>query len=236
MITLKAKVRKSLGKKVRTLRKNEILPAVLYGPEIKNLSLELGLREFKGVFQGAGESSLISLDADGKKFLVLVHEITHDPVSGEITHVDFYQPNLTQEVEVEVPLVFNGFSAAVKDLGGTLVKEIQGITVKALPEKLPHEIKIDISKLMTFEDEILVKDLILPTGVKVLKAAEEIIAKVLPPQKVEEELAKPIEEKVEDVEKVEKKEKAEGKDESAQETTETEKKETKPSPTASQKK
>ena len=206
MLILKAKIRKELGKKVKNLRRQGILPAVLYGPKIKNLSLEINSKEFNNVYKAAGESSLISLEIEDKKFSVLIHELRKDPLIGEPIHVDFYQPILTEEVEAAVPLVFEGTSLAVNDLGGTLIKEIQEVIVKALPQNLPHEIKVNIEKLRTFEDEILVKDLQIPEGVNVQKGLNEIVVIVTPPEKVEEELEKPVEEKVEEVEKVEKKE------------------------------
>lgn len=194
---------------MKKLREKGILPAVIYGPKIKNISLELNLKEFKKIYQQAGESSLVSLDVEGKKFPVLIHETKKAPISGGITHVDFYQPILTEEVEVVVPLVFIGEAPAAKELGGTLVKEIQEIKVKALPQNLPHEIKVNVERLKTFEDEILIKDLELSVNVKISRNPEEIVALVVPPQKIEEELEKPIEEKVEEVEKVEKPEKKE---------------------------
>lgn len=223
MISLSAKIRNTLGKKVKNLRKEGLLPAVLYGPEIKNLLLETDLKEFEKVYKEAGESSLISLQVNPstgsgqvKKFSVLIHEIKKDPLTGEPVHVDFYQPILTEEVEAAVPIVFEGESLAVKELGGTLVREIQELEVKALPQNLPHEIKVNIEKLKTFEDEIFIKDLQLPKDVKIQRKSDEIVAVVTPPEKVEEELEKPIEEKVEEVEEVaeeKKKEKEEKKEE-----------------------
>ena len=211
MLILSAKIRKTLGKKVKSLRKKGILPAILYGPKIKPLPIETDLKEFKEIYKEAGESSLISLQVDsstgsekGKKFLVLIHEIKEDSLTEEFTHVDFYQPILTEEVEATVPIVFEGIAPAVKDLGGTLIKEIQEIEVKALPQNLPHDIKVNIENLKTFEDEILIKDLKIPADVKIEKASNEIVVVVIPPERVEEELEKPIEEKVEEVEKVEK--------------------------------
>lgn len=217
MLTLKTRIRKISGRGVKNLRKKGIIPAILYGPEIKNLALELNLKEFLKVFGEAGESSLISLQLENKKFLVLVHDIKYNPLTNTPLHIDFYQPKLTEEIEVAVPIIFEGEAPAAKELGGTLVKEIQEIKIKALPEKLLHEIKVNVGKLKTFEDEILVKDLELPNGVKVLRQENETIAKVLPPEKIEEELEKPIEEKVEEVEKVEKEKKPKEEKEGAEE-------------------
>lgn len=209
MLTLKAKIRKEIGRKTKTIKNAGKIPAVVYGPGVKNVSLEVEYETFKKIFSQTGESSLVSLEVEGesKPRPVLIHEIQKDPLTERFIHVDFYQTSLKKEVEVAIPLVFEGVAPAVKELGGTLVKEIQELKIKALPQDLPHDIKVDISSLKTFEDEILVKDLKVPAGVKVLRGPEEIVALVVPAAKVEEELAKPVEEKVEEVERVEKEKK-----------------------------
>ena len=217
MLSLSAKIRKEVGKKVKSLRKKGKIPGILYGPGIRNLPLEIDSKEFEKILREAGESSLIKLQIGdekmkNKEFTVLIHEIERDPLTLKPIHIDFYQPKLKEEVEALVPLIFEGESKAVKEFGGTLVKNISEVKVKALPLNLPKEIKVSIEKLKTFEDEIFVSDLKLPEGVKILKDPREIVAFAAPPEKVEEELEKPIEEKVEEVEKVEKKkeEEAEG--------------------------
>ncbi len=209
MLTVSAKIRKILGRQTKNLREKNILPAVLYGPKAENLSLEVDSKKFEKIYQEAGESSLISLEIDSKKIPVLIHEIQRDPLSDKILHVDFYQAPLEEKILAKIPLVFEGESPAVKELGGTLVKVIHELEIKAKPENLPKEIKVDISTLKTFADTILVKDLKVSEGVEILKNPEEIVAEAKPPQKVEEELAKPVEEKVEEVEKVEEKKKEE---------------------------
>lgn len=220
MISLKATIRNSLGKKTKLIKAAGKIPAMVYGPKEENVSLEVDEKEFKKVFRQAGESSLIELHIDKSasakgsgvatdKKPVLINEIQKDPVSGNIIHIDFYQANLKQEVEVSVPLVFEGVAPAEKDLGGTLNKNLLEIQVKALPLNLPHEIKVNVEGLKTFEDHILIKDLALPANVTVLKSLDEIVAQVLAPQKVEEELATEIKENVEDVEKVVKEKKEE---------------------------
>jgi len=211
MLSLPAKIREITGRKTNNLRKEGLLPAVLYGPKTETINLEIEYKEFERVLKQAGESSLVTLEIEEKKEkpLVLIHEIQKDPLTDKYIHVDFYQAPLTEEIEVHVPLIFEGESLAVKESGGTLIKNISEIEVKALPKNLPHEIKVNIERLKTFENEILVKDLKMPENVKVLREPDEIVAHVAELTKVDEELAKEIEEKVEEVDKVEKVEKVE---------------------------
>ena len=209
MISLQATIRKELGKQTKSLKNQGQIPAVVYGPKEKNIALAVEEKEFKKVLKTAGESSLVELLVDGVKKPVLIHEIQKDPVSDKIIHIDFYQADLKEEVEVAIPLVFEGEAPAEKDLGGTLNKNMLEIEVKALPQNLPSQIVVNITSLKTFEDHILVSDLVMPANVVVLKKPDEIVASVLEPQKVEEELATEITENVEDVEKVEKEKKEE---------------------------
>jgi large subunit ribosomal protein L25 len=211
MTKLSAKTRKETGKKTSVLKNSGRIPAVIYGHKVENVLLDVDYKEFQKVLREAGESSLIELDIEGdkEKRPVLVHDLQRDPVTDKLIHIDFLQTSLTEEVEVKVILVFEGTSLAVKDLGGTLVKNISELDIKALPQNLPHEIRVSIDSLNTFEDHILVKDLNIPKDVKVLAEPDEIVLSVSQPENVEEELAEELEEKVEDVEKVEKEKKTE---------------------------
>jgi large subunit ribosomal protein L25 len=148
-----------------------------------------------------------------QKYLVLIQEIQRDPLTEEPIHVDFFQPSLKEKIEIKIPLVFEGEAPAVKETGGTLVKNISELEIKALPQNLPKEIRVNVETLRTFEDKILIRDLKLPEGIEVLRNPEEIVASVTPPEKIEEELAKPVEEKVEEVEKIEKPKEEEEKEE-----------------------
>jgi large subunit ribosomal protein L25 len=211
MISLSAKIRKEMGKKTSALKDSGRIPAVVYGHKIKNVVLDIDYKDFQKTYSKTGVNSLIELSVEGEKEkrLVLVHALQKDPVSDKVIHIDFFETSAKEEVEVKIPLVFEGVSLAVKDLGGTLIKNISELQVKALPQNLPHEIKISIDGLNTFADRILVKDLILPKDVKATAKPDEIVISVAQPSKVEEELAKEIKEEVENVEKVEKKEKKE---------------------------
>lgn len=214
MLVLTAKIR---DKKPNALRRDGQIPAVVYGPKTKNHDLMVADLEFGKIFSQAGESDLISLKlplAKGKKLdnqsseiQVLIHEVQKHPLSGDIIHVDFYAPDLARTVQVAIPLVFIGASLAVEDLDGVLIKNIQEVEIEALPKDLPHKIEVDLVRLKTFEDKILISDLHLPQGVSVLAGADEVVALVTPPRS-EEELAaleQAPEEKVEEVEVVGKK-------------------------------
>ncbi len=208
MLSLKADTRKEKGKKARS--QGAVL-AVLYGPKAKPLSLSVDKKEFEKVLSSAGESSLITLELGLDKTPVLIREVQRHPLSGDAMHADFYQPRLDQKIKIMVPLVLQGEAPAVKELEGTLIQNIHEVEVQALPQDLPHEIEVSVAKLATFEDYILVKDLQMSSGVQVLNDQEAIIAQVVPAEKVEEELAKPAEENVDQVKVVgeEKKEKEE---------------------------
>lgn len=233
MLSLEANLRQDLGKKTKKLRKKGIIPGVLYGPGINNALLEIELKKFEKIYKQTGESELINLKVQGSnspvpaktkkekkdEFLVLIKDITLDPITSKPIHIDFFQPNLKEEIEVEVPIVLKGEAPAVKALGGTLIKVLSFIKIKALPQKLIHQIEVDVSTLQNFDDFISVKNLSKIEGVKILNDQDEIIAQVVRPEKVEEELAKPTEEKIEEVTEV-KKEKKEEEESLEGETTE----------------
>ncbi|OIO49810.1 50S ribosomal protein L25 [bacterium (Candidatus Gribaldobacteria) CG02_land_8_20_14_3_00_41_15] len=190
MISLTATIRNK-KEKLNILRKQGVLPAVLYGEGIESAPIKMALKDFQEIFSQAGESSLICLEVAGKKYDVLIHQLDRDPVSGQIVHSDFYQPSTKRKVVVEVQLVFEGESLAVKDLDGVLVKEIQVIEVKGLARSLPREIVADITSLKTFNDRVRIADLKMPAGVECLKHPEEIVALVVP-QKEEKEETPPV--------------------------------------------
>lgn len=214
MLELNAQIRDIVGKKVKTLRNKGLVPAVLYGANIKSTSLEVKYKELEKIYKEAGENTLVKLKVKGGKKNedeqnVLIHDIERDSLTEKFIHVDFYAVRMDKPITAHVPLVFEGMSSAVDVDGGVLVKNLMEIEVEALPANLPHEIKIDISTLKTFDDLIYIKDLKIPNNVKILARPEDIIASVVPPRS-EEELAaleEKIEEKAGEVEVVGEKEK-----------------------------
>jgi large subunit ribosomal protein L25 len=187
-----AKIREKTGKKVKALRRQGIVPAVLYGKGKKAVSLEVGHREFRRILKEAGETTVVKLKIEGgaekekgKERNVLIYGVEKDPLTERFMHVDFYEVRMDEKMTAFVPLVFVGEAPAAK-AGGTLVKSRQEIEVKALPKDLPREIEINISGLETFEDRIFAKDIKTIEGVEILAAPEEVITLVAPPRKEEE--------------------------------------------------
>ncbi|MCD6270459.1 50S ribosomal protein L25 [bacterium] len=185
MFSLEATIRDKSKDKTNILRKNGLIPAVLYGPEIKNINISVKRDNFLRIYKEAGESSLISLSLKDKVFQVLIHEVAFDPVSDELIHVDFYSPSEKERVEAKIPLVFVGKAPAVKSYGGILIKEIKEIPVKGFAKDLPKEIVVDISNLKKIEDKILIRDLNVPNKIEIVKDKNDIVASIIEPEEEE---------------------------------------------------
>lgn len=164
----------------------DFMPGVIYGNGIASQSLKIKKVDFDKVFAAAGESNLIDLTLDAKSIKVLVKDVQRDPLSYVLTHVDFYQVNMKENVVTEIPLNFVGESKAVKELGGTLNKDLDAVEVECLPSDLVDHIDVDLSLLASFDDAIRISDLKLPKGLVATANPEEMVASVREP-KVEEE-------------------------------------------------
>lgn len=211
-LQLNAKTREKLGRNVKKLRREGIIPAVLYGHKIKNINLETDEREFEKVFKKTGESVLIDLKIafqNGKNEVrkVLIHNAQKDSVKEKFLHIDFYQVKMTEKITAEAVLNFVGESPAVKNLEGILIKNFDKIQIECLPQDLVRNIEVDISKIKNLEESVYVKDLPVSKGVNILANPEEPVATVISPS-VQEEEKEEEERKAEDVEEV----KAEGKE------------------------
>ncbi|MFA5000639.1 MAG: 50S ribosomal protein L25 [Candidatus Paceibacterota bacterium] len=178
MFKLTAEKRDILGKKVSNLREAGELPAVVYGGQKETLAITLNQAEFQKVLTQAGESTIVSLAVDGQAQDILIHDVQTDPLSGFPVHADFYIVSQDKELEVAVPLIFEGVAPAVKDLGGSLVKVLHELEIRALPKNLPHDITVDISSLVALDSQILIKDLKLPVGVESVLDVEEVVAAI----------------------------------------------------------
>jgi len=193
MIPLPVQAR-TKGHTPQQLRRQEIVPCVVYGNETENMPVECDHKALLKAFTKAGESTLVELEVNGKKIPVLFHAITFHPVTEKITHVDFYAVNMKKEIEAHVPIRLKGESPAVKELGAVLVTSADHLTVKCLPTNLPHALEADISSLAAFGDTLTAAEVPVPQGVKVLEDAEHVIASVQEPRRAEEEVTAATEE------------------------------------------
>jgi len=160
------------------IRSKGMVPCVYYGPKDQPVAIAVNKVEFLKVLRDAGESAIVVLESPKGKIEALIHDVAYEPVRNEVVHADFYVPEKGKKVEVAVPLEFTGVSAAVKDLGGTLVKVMHEIEIEALPKDLPHNIIVDISALTDLDSQITAGDLKLPEGVTLAVDAEEVVASV----------------------------------------------------------
>ena len=191
MTPLKAE-RRDKTTKLSDIRKAGLLPAVFYGKKEPSTPISINMVDFMKAWKQAGESSVISLETENGSVESLIHEIDIHPVTGLPRHADFYVFEKGHKVEVEVPIEFEGVSPAVKELGGTLVKVLHELKIEAMPKDLPHNLVVDIASLSSFESQILVKDIKLPSGVVSLTSEDEVVALVSAPREEKEEEAAPV--------------------------------------------
>ena len=190
------------------LRKEGKMPAVFYGKKTESTPISVVQKDFIKVWKTAGESDVVTLKGD-KNVDVLIHDVDFDPVTDTPLHVDFYVFEKGKKLEVDIPLEFVGISPAVKDLGGNLVKVLHELKISAEPQNLPHSISVDISKLATFDDQILASDIVLPAGVDLVELPTEVVASVSEPKAEEPVESAPVDLSSVEVEKKGKKEEEE---------------------------
>jgi large subunit ribosomal protein L25 len=194
-IVLKATKRGLVGKKVKTLRKEGQLPAVLFGHGIVSTPISLDLKESSKILSSVGSSTLVTVDLDGKEFAALVRERQRDVLYRTLLHVDFQAVSMTETVRAQVPIHIGDEDApAVKSYGAIINTGLDVLEIECLPQDLPDRINVDISGLEEIGDSILVQDISLLEGIQVLDDPEALIVVASAPIAEEEE------EEVEEVE------------------------------------
>ena len=179
------------GKRVQSLRREGVLPGVVFGGHKDSANVETDMREFERGYRRWGNTTLVTLDGmtDGEQ-PVLIHDVTRSTLNGRLLHVDFLRVSLTEKVHADVPLHFIGESPAEK-AGAVLVQTKNEISIEAFPQDIPHAIEVDVSKLLEIDDSIYVRDLVVDTSkVEVQDDGDELIVRVVP-VRIEEEAPAP---------------------------------------------
>jgi large subunit ribosomal protein L25 len=167
------------------------LPAIVYGHNTQATPITLDRLEFQKVFVKSGRTHLVDLVMDGDRTeKVLVREIQMHPRRQGPIHVDFYQVNLQEKIEVEVPVHLSGESAAVKRGDADILHAMHSVRVECLPSDIPESFELDITPLEEIDMEVRVSELPVPKGVTILEDAEELVVKIVHKRemKVEEEI------------------------------------------------
>ena len=184
-----------IGKKVKNLRLDGKLPAVLFGHGIESTPILLDLRETTKILSSVGSSTLVTVNFEGNEHAVLVRERQRDVLFRTLLHVDFQAISMTEVVRAQVPIHIGDVeSPAVQSYGAMINTGLDVLEIECLPQDLPERILIDVSGLFEIGDSILVQDIELPEGIQVLDDSEALIVVVSAP--IAEEIEEEVEEEV----------------------------------------
>jgi len=201
-VVLKATPRTVTGKQVRALRRQGLLPGVLYGQDVEPTPIVMNAHNASLVLARMTISSLVMVELDGKEYSALVREKQRNFVKGNLIHVDFQAVSLTEKIRANVSIVLTGMASVVKDFNAILVTGLDELEVECFPQDLPERCTVDISGLANIGDGLHVRDIVVSEKVKVLDDAdemivvatatkEEVVEEVAPEVIVAEEVAEP---------------------------------------------
>ncbi|MBI4550151.1 MAG: 50S ribosomal protein L25/general stress protein Ctc [Candidatus Omnitrophica bacterium] len=194
-VELKVAHRENLGKgHARRIRRENRIPAILYGSKLAPVALSVDLKEFKKVLKtGAGENVILTLKIDGLKkdseHTARIKDIQVDPVTDAFSHVDFNAISLTEKIRVQVPVHAKGEAPGVKE-GGVLEHIHREVEVECLPTQIPEKFEVVVDQ-MKIGDSVHVRELAMPEGVVSTMDPDEVILALHAPMK--EEVAAPAE-------------------------------------------
>ncbi|MHB8630972.1 MAG: 50S ribosomal protein L25 [Candidatus Limnocylindria bacterium] len=185
---LEVRPRTVLGKKVGALRRVGRLPGVIFGGHAESTPVETDTSAFQKGYRRWGQTTLLSLTGlDGGEVPVLVHDVSREPRTGSLLHVDFARVSLTEKTHAEVPLHFIGESPAVRTHGGVMVHALSEVRIEAFPQDIPHQIDVDLAKIEQIEDALYVRDLVVdPSKIQILNDGDQVVAKAVAPRAEEE--------------------------------------------------
>ena len=163
----------------RRLRREDHIPGVVYGHGMDPISISVVRRDLRLALSGpAGVNTVIDLTVDGKVYPAIVKELQRHPVRRNVSHIDFIQVDLNEEILIAIPVRLEGEAKAVIDEGGLVDPAVDTIEVRTTPRSIPNEIVIDITD-MTMDSVITLADIKLPAGVTATADPETAIVTVL---------------------------------------------------------
>ncbi len=192
-LEIEALKRTVTGKKVRFLRREGKTPANIYGHGADSMSVMVDAKKLRMLLARTGPTDLVTLkiEGDAAPTKVLVRDVQQNALTDELLHVDFYRVNMAEKIKAEVPIVFIGDPPALKIKNTILLHHINSLHIEALPDALPHNLKVDLSILTEANQAIFVKDIQLGEGVTLLSDPEQMVAKITEQHRAVEEEEKP---------------------------------------------
>jgi large subunit ribosomal protein L25 len=194
--TLQVAPRKRSGTgALKRLRREGLVPAVVYGKKFDNINLKVNAKEIRDLLaRSTSEHILVDLQIEGAgQQLALIQDVTHNPLSGNIVHIDFHAIKEDEKIHARVPVRLTGESAGVK-LGGLLEQQIHTLEISCLPKDLPEAIVYDVSHLNT-GDFVHINELPFPEGVQPKLSGDVIAIHIAAPRVSAEPVAAPAAEK-----------------------------------------
>lgn len=182
---IEAKTREVIGKKVKALRREGLLPAVIYGSDIEPIPLTLNTKDVILTLGKIGANTLVTIKLGKKEHLALVRDIQREVITRDLLHIDFQAVSLEENITSTVPVVTVGDAPAVAELNALLIVSLEEIQIEAKAKDLPDTISVDISELFDIGDNIRVKDLIIPGDVTIMVDPEETVIVVAAPTLME---------------------------------------------------
>jgi large subunit ribosomal protein L25 len=201
-IAVVAEPRAILGKRVKQIRRQDLIPATLYGREVEARPLQIPRRSLEAVLSKAGINRLIKLTVEGENTSsnVLVREVQRDVLNGSLLHVDLYSVLMSETITTEIPVVLVNESPAALSAEALLVQDLQTIEVECLPGDLIGSVEVDLSHLVDVHDSIQVSDIDLGDSIRVLNDPDDVLVRVLPVTREEVEEVEEIPEVLGEVE------------------------------------
>lgn len=186
-VTFAAQRRTVLGKAVRHLRKQGIVPANIVVSGHDSIPIQLSGADFQKFLTKNHATTVLrlTLDGDGKSDTVMVQRVEHEPVTRAILHVDFAHVNMSTTMHARVPIRFEGDAPGVKVYNAMLLTLLDHVEVEALPAELPQALNLDVTSLTEPNMTLYVRDITVPRGVKLLTDAEEALVRLEPPRMAE---------------------------------------------------
>ncbi|MGB7876385.1 MAG: 50S ribosomal protein L25 [Anaerolineales bacterium] len=174
-VIIPAEKREVIGKKVKVLRREGKLPAIIYGHGIDPISIVLDMRDASRTLAKASSSTLVTIELEDKQYPTLVREKQLDYIRNSIIHVDFLAVSMTEKITATVGVQIVGEAPAVKEFGAILVTGLTELEVECLANDLPERFTVDVSGLTEISSGVYVKDVTPPPNVEILNDPEDVI-------------------------------------------------------------